>query len=72
MSTSKVNPEPYFSVFTPVFNGEKLLKRVFESIIGQTYRNFEWIIINDGSTDDSGGLIQEFIKNHPEVNADLS
>jgi len=58
---------PFFTIFTPVFNGEKHIHRVFESIVGQTFKNFEWIIINDGSTDNTSGLIQSFIDQHPEI-----
>lgn len=58
---------PFFTVFTPVFNGEKHIHRVFESISKQLYKNFEWIIINDGSTDNTSVLIKAFIEQHPEI-----
>lgn len=51
-----------FTLFTPVYNGEKTLYRVFDSLKKTHYRNFEWIVINDGSTDSSHDLIQEFVK----------
>ena len=57
----------YFSVFTPVYNGEKHIHRVFESIEQQVYRNFEWIIVNDGSIDNTPSLIKSFIQLHPEL-----
>jgi glycosyltransferase involved in cell wall biosynthesis len=60
---------PFFTVFTPVFNGEKHLHRVFKSIAEQTFRDFEWIIINDGSTDNSATLIRSFLAEHPEIDA---
>lgn len=69
MSVTAVPEKPYFTVFTPVYNGEKHLDRVFNSIVSQTFRNFEWIIINDGSTDRSGDLIKSFLDNHPEIDA---
>ncbi len=59
---------PFFTVFTPVFNGEKHIHRVFESIINQTFEDFEWIIVNDGSTDNTSALIKTFIQDHPEIN----
>ena len=43
-----------------VYNGEKYLKFCLESICSQTYRNFELIIINDGSTDNSGNICNEY------------
>lgn len=50
-----------FTVFTPVYNGEKFIHRVFDSLKKSTYRNFEWIIINDASTDHSDEIIRHFI-----------
>lgn len=41
------------SVVVPIFNAEKSLNRCIDSIIGQTHRNLEIILVNDGSTDDS-------------------
>ena len=39
------------TVIMPVYNAEKYLAEAIESILGQTYRDFEFIITNDGSTD---------------------
>ncbi len=50
------------SVILPVYNGEKYLKYSIESILEQTYENFELIIINDGSTDNSLKIIEEYQK----------
>jgi len=60
--------QPYFTIFTPVYNGEKHIARVFESINNQSFKDFEWIIINDGSTDNTDNLIKSFIGHHPEIN----
>lgn len=60
---------PFFTVFTPVFNGEKHLYRVFKSIAEQTFSDFEWIIINDGSTDNTATLARSFLADHPEIDA---
>lgn len=57
---------PKISVIVPVYNTEKYLKRCLESILNQTYKDFEIIIINDGSTDNSKKIINEYIKNNPE------
>ncbi len=64
----KVADETYqykFTVFTPVYNCEKSIKKVHQSLINQTYKNFEWLIINDGSTDMSHKIINNLIKNSP-------
>lgn len=63
---SNVN-NPYFTIFTPVYNGEKHISRVFESITNQTFKNFEWIIIDDGSTDNTKYLINNFIDKNPGI-----
>jgi len=48
------------SVILPVYNGEKFLRDSIESILNQTYESFELIIINDGSTDGSLNIINEY------------
>jgi|ERR1019366_82900 glycosyltransferase involved in cell wall biosynthesis len=48
------------SVLMPVYNGENFLKEAIESILKQTYKFFEFIIINDGSTDKSEEIILSF------------
>ena len=44
----------------PVYNSERFLNQAIESVLAQTYKNFELIIINDGSTDKSESVIQSF------------
>ena len=44
------------SVIVPVYNAEKYLQKCLDSILEQTYQNLEIIIINDGSTDNSGQI----------------
>lgn len=51
------------SIIVPVYNGEKYLERCLKSIQNQTYENFEVIIINDGSTDNSEAICQDFVDN---------
>ena len=59
--------KPFFTIFTPVFNGEAHLHRVFESVTKQIFRDFEWIICNDGSVDNTAALVKSFIQDHPEI-----
>jgi len=47
-----------FTVIIPCFNGEKFIERAINSVLEQTYSNYELIVINDGSTDRSALLIQ--------------
>ena len=48
-----------FSILVPVYNVEKYIMDCINSILGQTYTNFELILIDDGSTDDSGHICDE-------------
>ena len=47
-----------FTVFTPTYNRSHTLHRVYESLIAQTYSDFEWLVIDDGSTDDTRSRIE--------------
>jgi len=51
------------SVILPVYNGEKFLKKSIDSVLDQSYKNFELIIINDGSTDKSDLIINKYLPN---------
>ncbi len=50
------------SVYTCVYNGEKTIHRVFNSLKNQTYRNIEHIIVNDGSTDNTAELVKQYME----------
>lgn len=54
------------SVILPVYNQADLLKESIESVLAQTYRNFELIIINDGSKDGVENILSEYL-NHPQI-----
>lgn len=60
-----------FTVFTPCYNGEKTVERVFKSVANQTYTNFEWIIVNDGSKDNSGKRIAELRQQYPQIDSKI-
>lgn len=49
--------KPFFSVVTPTYNRANLIGRVFESLRNQMFTNFEWVVIDDGSTDDTESVI---------------
>lgn len=51
------------TVFTPTYNRENSLQRVYDSLCQQTYRNFEWIVVDDGSTDNTKEVINQFKRN---------
>ncbi len=56
----KIVEMPKITVLMPVFNGEKYLAEAIESILNQTYKDFEFLIIDDGSTDNSVEIIRKY------------
>ena len=62
-----MNPTPGISIITVVFNGEKHIGRTIESVLGQTYRELEYIIIDGKSTDRTLELIEGYKGIHKVV-----
>lgn len=54
--------QPFFSIIIPVYNGQSKIIRCLDSVLEQEYRDFECIIIDDGSKDDSVTLISDYLK----------
>ena len=52
------------SIIIPIYNQEHLLSKCVDSIINQTYKDLEVLLINDGSTDDSLKIMREYAKKH--------
>lgn len=50
------------SIITPVYKAEQFIKRCVDSVISQTYNNWELILVNDGSPDNSGAICNEYAK----------
>jgi glycosyltransferase involved in cell wall biosynthesis len=55
-----MNNSPMISVIMPVYNGEEFLREAIESILDQTYKDFEFLILYDESSDDSFKIIQKY------------
>ncbi len=53
---------PCVTVFTPTYNRRHTLWRVYRSLLAQTFRDFEWLIVDDGSTDDTGSLVGAWLR----------
>lgn len=56
-----------YSFIVPVYNTEKYLKKCLDSLVNQTYKNFEIIVVNDGSTDKSSNIISKYQKNYKNI-----
>lgn len=56
-----------FSVVIPAFNRERELPKCIESVLSQTYKDFEIIVVDNGSSDNSKGIVQNYIKQDSRV-----
>ncbi len=59
---------PLVSIVIPVFNNEEHILRALDSVSGQSYKNFEVVLVNDGSHDNSVDRARDFHDNHKEIN----
>ena len=55
-----MNELPYITILSPAYNKGATIKRTFESLKAQTCFNFEWLIVNDGSTDNTQDIVDTF------------
>ncbi len=62
-----VSDPPAVSVLIPVYNGGKFFRAAVESVLAQTFRDFECLILDDGSTDESGKIADELARRDPRV-----
>ncbi len=59
---------PLVSVIIPAFNVEKFIGETLRSVINQTYKNLEIIVVDDSSTDQTASVVKEFIKSDKRIN----
>lgn len=57
----------FFSILVPVYNTSEYLRECVDSIMAQSFQDFELVLVNDGSTDNSGVLCDEYAAQHPNV-----
>lgn len=55
------------SVIMPVYNAERTVRRTLDSLLAQTLKEMEIIVVNDGSTDDTVEIVKEYGKKHPKI-----
>src|SRR5438270_1653427 len=58
---------PAISVIMPVYNAGRYLRSAMDSILAQSFADFEYICIDDGSTDDSAAILREYAGRDPRV-----
>ena len=56
--------ECVLTIFTPAYNRAHTLSRTYQSLCGQTVKDFIWLIIDDGSSDNTSEKIQSFIQDN--------
>ena len=56
-----------FSILVPVYNAERFLSECIESALNQTYKNFEIVLVDDGSTDASGSICDQYAAIYEQV-----
>src|SRR5215471_7959294 len=59
--------EPLVSVVTPVYNGAAYLRECIESVLAQTYSNFEYIVVNNCSTDETLPIAEEYARKDKRI-----
>lgn len=59
--------EELISIVLPVYNGERYLRESIDSVLNQTYRNWELIIVDDCSTDSSAKIAREYTKKDKRI-----
>lgn len=62
-----INNEEFVSIVMPAFNCEKYIAESIKSVLAQTYKNWELIVIDDGSKDNTCEIIKEFAKKDPRI-----
>ena len=60
-----MNNEYLISIIVPVYNVESFISECINSVLIQSYKNFELILVNDGSTDNSPAICEQYASDNP-------
>lgn len=61
-SSTDINNQKVITVFTPTYNRAKLIHRVYESLVRQTNQQFKWLVIDDGSADNTKEIVERYVQ----------
>lgn len=64
---SKLSQQPLISVIMPAYNADKYIARAIDSVLGQTYAQWELLVVNDGSTDTTPQIAQDYAEKDPRI-----
>src|SRR5690625_4737905 len=62
-----VKENPIVSIITPAYNAERFIGETIESVLEQTYTNWEMIIVDDASTDQTAKIVQDYMKKDARI-----
>ena len=62
-----IQAEPLVSIITPLYNSEKFISETIESVLAQTYTNWEMLIVNDCSKDNGAKIVEEYVKKDKRI-----
>jgi hypothetical protein len=62
-----MNRPPFFSIITPTYNHERYISACIESVLAQTYADWEMIVIDDASQDRTAALVQSYMRHEPRI-----
>ena len=60
-----IGRNPLVSVLMPAYNHQEYIEDALQSVVDQTYQNIELVVVNDGSTDGTGRMIENFVRRNP-------
>ncbi len=63
----ELQTKPFFSILVPVYNGEKYLEKCLESVLDQKFQDFEIIVCDDGSSDNTSNILDNYSKKEPRL-----
>lgn len=69
MSDKKCTASPFFSICIPVFNGEKFLRECIDSVLIQSEKDYEIILVDDGSSDQSAAICDQYVRKYDFIKA---